>query len=64
MRAFIAKHWGAVLAALVLNGIYIWKGIKWLLDWLGRLDLVASHVQDLRGLGSMSGFLIVFDAVG
>jgi hypothetical protein len=39
------KHWRAVLGALALLQP-VWTFIKWTWDWLGRLDLVASHLHD------------------
>src|SRR5579863_7515562 len=57
MQAFIVKHWRTLLLALGINGPQIWNGIKWLWDWLGRIDLVANHVGDLREFAGMIGFL-------
>ena len=39
------KHWRAVLgvAALIQPA---WTFIKWALDWLGRIDLITSHLHD------------------
>jgi hypothetical protein len=56
MRAFIAKHWRALLLALGINWPSFWAGIKWLWDWAGRLDLVATHAKELRGFGGMVEF--------
>jgi hypothetical protein len=38
------KHWRAVLGVLFFVKP-IWEGIKWLLDWLGRADLIASYLH-------------------
>jgi hypothetical protein len=57
MRAFIAKHRNALLAALVVNGPQLWAGIKWFWDWAARLDLVVSHVSDLPKVGGMMNYL-------
>jgi hypothetical protein len=38
MRAWLAKHWVAVLGALGLLSPG-WTGVKWLLDWGGRIDV-------------------------
>ena len=41
MRAFVAKHWRALLLAIGINGPQLWAGLKWIWDWAGRLNLVA-----------------------
>ena len=57
MRTWIKKHWGALLAALGFNFPSLWQGIKWIWDWFGRLDLVASHLPHFKKIGDMIGFI-------
>jgi len=40
------KRWPTILG-LLLFVRPVWDGIKWLLDWFGRFDLIASHLHDL-----------------
>jgi hypothetical protein len=53
---WITKHWrAAVGVGLAVESI--WKGIKWILDWLGRVDFVVAHLRDI-GVVSVLDFLI------
>jgi hypothetical protein len=54
MRAWVERHWRALLAAVAINFPSLWHGIKWLWDWAGRFDVVASHIH---GIGGVMSFL-------
>jgi hypothetical protein len=57
MRAFIAKHWGALSLALLVNFPSLWKGVVWVLEWAARLDFIATHAHGLPGVGGLRGFI-------
>jgi hypothetical protein len=57
MLSGIARYWRRISAATLLSLPNIWQGIKWVWDWLGRLDLFAGHIPDVRGLSPVTEYL-------
>jgi hypothetical protein len=51
----MVKHWRAILGALALIQP-AWTFIKWSLDWLGRIDLITSHLHDF-GMQAVLDFI-------
>jgi hypothetical protein len=50
-------RWSGVLGAISLLEP-IWRGIKWLLHWLGDFDFVISRIEDPDWMGPMIHWLI------
>jgi hypothetical protein len=44
-RSSMLKHWRAILGVVALVQP-AWTFFKWAMDWLGRIDLIASHLHD------------------
>lgn len=57
MRAFLARHFGAILVGVGINIPSLWRGFVWLTDWLARYDYWATRGPDIPGLGAMLGFI-------
>jgi hypothetical protein len=57
MGMWIRKFWPTVLA-VVLQIVGAWNFIKWILDWGGRIDVLASTYHDIGGLDAMIGYLL------
>jgi hypothetical protein len=55
MLSFFFKYWRGISLAALLNVNHIWSGVKWLLDWASRLDLVASHINEFEKLRGVAG---------
>jgi hypothetical protein len=49
------KHWRAIIGLLFFVKP-VWDGIKWILDWFGRFDLIASHLHDF-GMQAVLDFI-------
>ena len=51
------KTLGGIVGSFRINFPSLWQGIKWIWDWFGRLDLVASHLPHFKKMGDMIGFI-------
>jgi hypothetical protein len=50
------KHWRTIVGILCFVKP-VWDGTKWLLDWFGRFDLIASHLHDF-GVQAVLDFVL------
>src|ERR1700720_3094399 len=53
----LKKYWQVALAAL-LFAEPLWKFAKWILDWRGRIDVVAETYHEIGGVHGLIGYIL------
>lgn len=53
MRAFFAKHFYAIVLAIVINVPHIWRGIIFVTDWLSRIEFWATYSREFPGVSKI-----------